>query len=47
MKALQKRAKDFVVTAAAQDTVADNSEIVLYLLMLLYQIQEEDSSLIL
>ena len=44
MKALQERAKDFIVTAAAQDTVDDNSEIVLYLLLLISDIPREEES---
>ncbi|WP_218587061.1 hypothetical protein, partial [Moritella viscosa] len=44
MKALQERAKDFVVIAAAQDTLSDNTDVVLYLLMLISEIQNEDES---
>jgi len=44
MKALQERAKDFVVIAAAQDTLSDNTDVVLYLLMLISEIPSEDES---
>ena len=44
MKTLQERAKDFVVIAAAQDTLSDNTDVVLYLLMLISEIQNEDES---
>ena len=44
MKALQERAKDFVVIAAAQDTLRDNTDVVLYLLMLISEIPSEDES---
>lgn len=42
MKALQERARDFVVIAAAQDTLNDNTDVVLYLLMLISGIPSED-----
>lgn len=44
MKALQERVKDFVIIAAAQDTLSDNTDVVLYLLMLISGIQNEDES---
>jgi len=44
MNALQERAKGFVVIAAAQDTLSDNTDVVLYLLMLISEIQNEDES---
>ena len=44
MNALQERAKDFVVIAAAQDTFSDNTDVVLFLLMLISEIQNEDGS---
>jgi len=42
MKTLQERARYFVVIAAAQDTLSDNTDVVLYLLMLISKIQNED-----
>jgi len=44
MKALQERDKGFGVIAAAQDTLSDNTDVVLYLLMLISEIQNEDES---
>ncbi|WP_255550614.1 hypothetical protein [Moritella sp. 28] len=44
MKALQERAKDFVVIAAAQDTLNDNTDVVLFLLMLISEMQDKDES---
>jgi len=44
MNALQERVKDFVVITAAQDTLSDNTDVVLFLLMLISEIQNEDES---
>ncbi|MFT5759695.1 MAG: hypothetical protein ACI9LM_004462 [Alteromonadaceae bacterium] len=44
MTALQERARDFVIISAAQDTLSDNTDVVLYLLMLISEIQNEDES---
>ncbi|MDX2320498.1 MAG: hypothetical protein QNK26_07855 [Moritella sp.] len=42
MNVLQERAKDFIDIAAAQDTVNDNRDVVEYLMMLLFEVEEKN-----